>query len=121
VIDQSADITKFFNEIIVTKDKVAKIREYYTTIKTSIIDKYNELKLQLENDIYWMQNKISYINALYAETLSVINNFVAKTSPSELIPKHYKYLELICLELQMITSNLVSSIIFVHYADSSKI
>jgi hypothetical protein len=97
VIDQSSDITKFFTEIIVTKDKVTKIREYYTRIKNNIVDHYDELKIHLENDIYWIQNQISYINELYAAVLNITNDFVAKTSPPSLILQHDKYLELMAL------------------------
>jgi hypothetical protein len=97
VIDQSSDITKFFNEIIVTKDKVAKIREYYTRVKNNIIDEYDVLKITLENDIGWIQDQISSINALYSDVLTIINGFVAKTSPPHLIVEHSKYLELMAL------------------------
>jgi hypothetical protein len=96
-INQTSDITKFFNEIIVTKDKVTRIKEYYTNIQTNLVNEFNKFKLRLESDIAWMQSQISYINTLFSGILTKVNSFTMKSTTDDLIVDHFKYKEMMDL------------------------
>lgn len=96
-MNQSSDITKFFTELLVTKDKVAKIKEYYLNIKDKISSDFDATKARLESDMSWIENQINILNASFSDLLTRVNAFTAKTTTPELIIEHDKYLEMMAL------------------------
>jgi hypothetical protein len=97
IINQSSDITKFFNELIVTKDKVKRLREYYLEIVEGIVRDYTAFKNRLIEDIEWLQNKLDELHALYIDLKNTVESFTDKSATPEEIVDHAKYLEMIAL------------------------
>jgi hypothetical protein len=96
-INRSSDITKLFDEIIVTKDKVSKIVKFYENIEENIKNDFDEILIKLESDKAWMRNLVDAINFRYSELVEKIGDFAGNTTDSESMVGHSKYLEMMAL------------------------
>ena len=96
-IDQSSDIKELLSKLLVTKNKLSLIKAYYNNISDELVNDLDTLYNNLMDDIDWMDNQLSDMESKMTSLSTVVNNFVALTSPEDKIVGHAKYLEMLAL------------------------
>lgn len=81
-------------ELLVSRNKMNLLRNYYLSIKNDIIAKLEQLYDQLMSDISMVKNKETAIGIDKSDSLTEVSKFIANTEDA-LIVNHEKYKELI--------------------------
>ena len=89
----SGELNKRFLELLVSKNDLTLLRNYYTGIKDQIITDLNDLYGKILSNVSIVDQTTTGINQENSQISTMVNDFISNTT-NDLIVNHKKYTEL---------------------------